>query len=186
MITCRLRHTPREWPKSWARLSRELPQAVHRGFRKAGRFGVQSLALKTGHQRKVAVTRQFVEGWAYAYNARSKSLTYSNAAPYAWNIENGRRAGAKPPPVAALREWCRLRLGNANLAYPVARAISRRGIKATRNLTAKRQLRVLRAILWREVSRELSQYAAEGKAIARSIQRFVEGFPEQVEVTDGT
>jgi len=53
---------------------------------------------------------------------------FSNKA-YAVPVEFGRRKGARMPPPNALRGWARRKLGNPNLAFVVARAIARRGIK---------------------------------------------------------
>lgn len=49
--------------------------------------------------------------------------------PYPLVMEYGRRAGAKPPPVAAIRPWVADKLGDASLAFVVARSIGRKGIK---------------------------------------------------------
>jgi len=48
--------------------------------------------------------------------------------PGALAAEFGRRAGAPPPPVSALREWA-ARHGMAGFEFALAQAISRRGIK---------------------------------------------------------
>lgn len=56
---------------------------------------------------------------------------YSDAQPaiYPLVMEYGRRAGAKPPPVAAIRPWVADVLGDESLAYVVARSIGIKGIK---------------------------------------------------------
>ena len=46
-------------------------------------------------------------------------------------LEKGRKPG-RMPPVEALRLWCQRKLGNAKLAFVVARAIGKKGTKAWR------------------------------------------------------
>lgn len=56
-----------------------------------------------------------------------------NDAPYAAVIEHGRRPGARRPPVKALIAWCKRKAkadDPAAMAYLLARAIGRRGIKS--------------------------------------------------------
>lgn len=61
---------------------------------------------------------------------------YSNASNpiYPLVMEYGRRAGAKPPPVDAIRPWVADKLGDPSLAFVVARSIGRKGIKGRRFL----------------------------------------------------
>jgi hypothetical protein len=56
---------------------------------------------------------------------------YSSASNpiYPLVMEYGRRPGAKPPPVEAIRPWVESVLGDGSLAYVVARSIGRKGIK---------------------------------------------------------
>lgn len=51
--------------------------------------------------------------------------------PYGRNVNDGRRAGAPPPPLSAIQDWCRIRRIDIEAAYPIARAIGRRGQPAT-------------------------------------------------------
>ena len=62
-------------------------------------------------------------------DARPMSARIYSMKAYAMPVEYGRRKGSRPPPVRALMGWARRKLGNPNLAYPVAKAIARRGIK---------------------------------------------------------
>jgi hypothetical protein len=56
---------------------------------------------------------------------------YSDASNpiYPLVMEYGRRAGAKPPPIDAIRPWVEDKLGDGSLAFVVARSIGRKGIK---------------------------------------------------------
>lgn len=51
-------------------------------------------------------------------------------ADYLKFVDEGRRAG-KQPPLSAIRRWVRLKGINEASAYPIARSIGERGIKAT-------------------------------------------------------
>ena len=62
-------------------------------------------------------------------DARPMSARIFSNKAYAVPVEFGRRKGARMPPPNALRGWARRKLGNPNLAFVVARAIARRGIK---------------------------------------------------------
>jgi hypothetical protein len=50
--------------------------------------------------------------------------------PYAAAVHEGRRPGARQPPSGPIRAWLGRRGGDPRLAFVVARAIGRRGIKA--------------------------------------------------------
>jgi len=50
------------------------------------------------------------------------------AAGYAIFVHEGRRAGAKPPPVAVIKQWLHDKGLDEGLAYPIARAIGQRGL----------------------------------------------------------
>lgn len=57
-----------------------------------------------------------------------QGIVHSGGVPYALTMEKGRRPG-KFPPLAPIRRWCHLVLGNADLAFLVARKIAREGIQ---------------------------------------------------------
>ena len=50
------------------------------------------------------------------------------AAPYFRNIELGRRPAQRPPPPSAIRRWCEVKGIYVRAAFPIARAIGKRGI----------------------------------------------------------
>lgn len=52
-----------------------------------------------------------------------------SALPYAAAVHEGRRPGSRMPPVSAIAAWLGRRGGDTRLAFVVARAIGRRGIK---------------------------------------------------------
>lgn len=49
-------------------------------------------------------------------------------APYAIFVEKGRRAG-KRPPIAPIKKWARIKLGNEGAAFAIASKIGRKGTK---------------------------------------------------------
>lgn len=70
--------------------------------------------------------RRFQQGWRFKVSPMQ--LTIYNAEQHAIFIEKGRRAGAKPPPAAAIAEWVLDKLGPEVSPYAVARGIGRKGI----------------------------------------------------------
>lgn len=77
--------------------------------------GIGEAGLKNGER----VSAHLSDDLAVLVGARS------NHAPV---VEFGRRAGAKPPPPGALRDWLKRRGLSEDLEYPIAQAIARRGI----------------------------------------------------------
>ncbi len=53
------------------------------------------------------------------------------AEDYLINVDQGRGAGKKQPPLDKIRDWCRIKNIPVEAAFPIARAIGRRGIPAT-------------------------------------------------------
>jgi hypothetical protein len=62
----------------------------------------------------------------YKFTARIGFYT-----PYAATKEYGRRPGAKPPPIKPIREWAGRHGIPKDAAYPIARAIGKRGLKGS-------------------------------------------------------
>lgn len=71
-------------------------------------------------------------------------------------VEYGRRSGSALPPVSAIKAWAQRHGIDESLAYPIARAIARRGIKG--RFFMKRAAEQLRNI---ELPRLLKQTARE-------------------------
>lgn len=100
-----------------------------------------------------------------AWSARSRpdGAVIANAAPYAGVIEYGRRAGAKTPPAEAIARWAQRKLGLSEeearaAAFPIARAIARRGLRERRVLRSV--LPDLPGILKEEIERALRELLA--------------------------
>lgn len=92
---------------------------------------------------------KFLNGWRIVN--RGRQVILSNVARHAINVEDGRRKGAKRPPLRALVPWVELKLGLSgaearSAAFLIARAIGRRGLRPRRILTAPSVQRSLMAI----------------------------------------
>lgn len=77
--------------------------------------------------------------------------------PYARPVEEGRRAGAAPPPTAPIAAWLGRHGGDVRAAFVVARAIGRRGIPARPYLS--RALRELEPQIRREFQQVVPRIA---------------------------
>lgn len=80
--------------------------------------------------------------------ANSVGVWIFNTRAYAQRIEYGRMAGARPPPVKAIAAWARVRLGASaqearRIAWPISRAISKRGLKGRFVMSSDRTKMVL-------------------------------------------
>ena len=87
--------------------------------------------------RGAVATGQYLADWkAYCVNqGRSKGIFISNSQKYAVYVDYGRRPGALPPPHEAIKKWAMVRLGYDEAAadkaaYPIAKAIAKRGLLA--------------------------------------------------------
>lgn len=90
-----------------------------------------------------------------------------NASKYGGVIEGGRRPGSRFPPLDAIRDWAQRRLGlskkeAASAAYPIAKAIARRGLIGRKVLG--RVLPLLPKFLAEEVDKELKRELRKDKA----------------------
>lgn len=144
-----------QFSKLYVNVGRGAPFAVERGLRRAGRMTVQRLKARTLQLRKVDL-RQVLEGWRWSLVKQGSTLRLDvgNAASHAVYVEFGRRPG-RPPPSQALEGWARRKLGNARLAFVVARAIGRRGIAKTPLLTDPAFARRMREAVSTEVHKEM-------------------------------
>jgi hypothetical protein len=106
-------------------LAREWQAAQLRALHRVGRQATQMLGQAS---RGVKDLGSYGAGWRY--RAAFNRLEVFNAAPHAFWVEHGRRPGQRPPPARALYGWAERHLGDWKLAYPLAKSIGRKGIKA--------------------------------------------------------
>jgi len=69
-------------------------------------------------------------GWLHAPIRDKATVLVGSNAPHASPTEFGRSAGARMPPPDALKPWLRRKGLPESMAFPLARAIARRGIQA--------------------------------------------------------
>lgn len=85
----------------------------------------EGMTVDTGVTRGSVVTS--IRGTAVSLRG-----TVQSAHPSALVMEHGRRPGAAPPPTGPIAAWLSRHGADPKLAFVVARAIGRRGIKATK------------------------------------------------------
>lgn len=106
-------------------LARTMRNAQQRALRLAGR---EIKALLVAASQGINDLGAFKNGWYTT--AIFDRMEVGNTAPHAVFVENGRRPGARPPPVAAIMPWVMRHIGDPRAAFPIARNIGIRGIQA--------------------------------------------------------
>lgn len=104
---------------------------------------------------------RFYRGWSWERVSWDRVLIY-NRSDHAIFVETGRRKG-RMPPLKAIRPWARETLGDANLAWPVAKAIARRGVKARPVMSSRSFKTQSRQMIQRDVLNGLKRAARNAK-----------------------
>ena len=110
-------------------------------------------------------TGQYRAAWRWS-KLPGGGATIFNGKKYAGIIEDGRRAGAKPPPRAVIAKWAQRKLGLTRkqaeaAAFPIARAIAKRGLRPRRVVASVASK--LEAIVMTEVMHEVDLVIKGGK-----------------------
>lgn len=151
-------------PENFGRLERRLGDGVRavvqRGMRATGRDALKILRDQTALARIPAVSGGYVNGWRA--QLRGDELRIFNAAPYAVYVEGGRQPGARMPPIDALIPWVRKVLGAPEdrirqVAFLVARAIARRGIRPRPVMMKPVTRELIRKAFLRNMDREITR-----------------------------
>lgn len=100
---------------------------IRQALQRSGRLAKVLLGIYSRSAGAIWKER-YVNGWVFRTTANT--LVVNNKEKHAIFIERGRRPHAKPPPVAAIEEWVRDKLGPNVNPYLVARSIGRKGILA--------------------------------------------------------
>jgi hypothetical protein len=79
--------------------------------------------IASGDLIKSLKTRVFKTGFGTSYTLKVLSAIHMKY------VESGRRAGAKPPPIAPIKKWARQKGIDEGLAFPIAKSIGEKGIK---------------------------------------------------------
>lgn len=162
-------YTPRQFAEFTRGLPKKLNAAVITGIRNGSQQALTVVAQAgnkappaSPHGKKGAFdTGAYFRGWKVTHLPNGARVY--NATAYADIIERGRRRGRRPPPSKAIELWARRRLGLSAkeakaAAFPIARAIGRRGLKGRRVLASAKlpMMKVVMAEVRREVRKALS------------------------------
>lgn len=134
---------------AYLKLGSRLKDAVMRGAARGAMRAVKTLQQATSHAPPAnpngigsggAVNTGFFKK-AWKWEAVADGARVYNDAAYAGIVEGGRRAGSRFPPLETIEVWARRRLGLSKkeakqAAFPIARAIARRGLKGRKILSA--------------------------------------------------
>jgi hypothetical protein len=144
------------WGEYQKRYTAKVAREVRTGaMRTAAPVMVAMLGVET-LKRGIFDLGGFSNKWRFKLIQANTALRISNATAYGYNIEAGRRPGARPPPVRVggkLHKWVRRRLGindymmARKVAFFIARKISRRGIRRRRVLLDPKFQQVLAGVL---------------------------------------
>lgn len=127
-------------PAYQRKLAKAFKPAVKEGLTRGGADAMKLLKLSTETARPASRngkpgatnTLKYMRGWKMQIT--ELALRIYNRTPYASIVEYGRRPGTRMPPVRAIVLWAKRRLGKkaseaASIAYAIAKAIARRGLK---------------------------------------------------------
>ena len=76
------------------------------------------------------------------------------AEDYYINVEDGRQAGSKMPPISKIREWCQFKGILDKNAYIIARSISLKGIRAIPSLEEIRNINNYTELIRRAIEKD--------------------------------
>lgn len=161
-----------EWQRYHLRIADALKPAAMRGLQSAALRVIPLLHARTrtappqnpsGVGRGGAVdTGMFLRGWKSTAQDDATVLIYNSVTDgRAPTQEYGRRAGSAMPPPAVVEAWLRRRLGMGareakRAAFPIARAIGRRGLLPRRILTANEFQERIAEVVAEEVQMEIA------------------------------
>lgn len=150
-------------PRYYRRLGERMLPAMRRGAIRGALRAVSTL------QRATSAAGVFNTGYykrAWTFSPIEDGARVYNQAPYAAVIEYGRRPGARFPPRNAIIDFAQRKLGLSRkeaerAAFPIARAIARRGIRGRFVLVGA--LPQIKSDFFEEVLKELDR-AMAGRA----------------------
>lgn len=153
----------KQWTAKLKRLGDRAAGAIQRGLVAGGQRcvalmqtrGDNAVPASAHGQRGAFSSGQYRRLWRFDLVPRG--VRVYNVAPYASVIDEGRRIGAFPP-LRVIQQWAQRKLGLSakeakRAAYPIARAIARRGLRPRRVLSGGNDK--MRKIISAEVKREL-------------------------------
>ena len=162
--------------KELARFVSNIPKAATAAAIRGARNGAQQaipVLQRAGDRAPPASPRGSVGAFDTGKYRRSWRVTniangckLYNSSPYADVVERGRRRGRKMPPRRVIEAWAQRKLGLSSAqakqaAYPIARAIGRRGLKG-RHVEQSARPQVMRIVM-REVKLEIAKAMRKAK-----------------------
>jgi len=142
------------WAGMMAKLGKSFIPAAKRGAKLAAARSVALLQRSTG-ELGVVNTGNFKRKWRWS--AMPDGARVYNLALYSAVLEYGRRSNSRFPPKEAIARWAQRKLGLSRkaalqAAFPIARAIAKRGLKPRRVLQSN--VGEMYRILIEEVTRQ--------------------------------
>lgn len=163
-----VRISAKDWPGFLSALGNRAQAAVMRGVVSGAARCVPYMVKRTDEAQPASVngargavnTGEFRRRWRS--RARPDGSEVRNDAPYSPIIDGGRRPGSKMMPLHEARAWARRRLGLSEseakkAAFPIARAIARRGLAPRRVMSADEAVDRMAKLVRDEVLRELRE-----------------------------
>ena len=137
------------------KLGAEAKAAIKRGALSGALLGVVEM------QRRTATVGAFDRGTyrrGWRARATANGAILMNDAPHAPIVEDGRRAGARRPPLPVIERWAKRKLALTSAeakdaAFPISMAIAKRGIPGKHVL--RQAVPVLVKLVQLEVEREV-------------------------------
>lgn len=110
-------------------LPEQLTWALERAISRTAQEGAVFMKQELARQR-LAATSLLINSVA-AESAGPLTWRFGPHVEHGWYVYQGRRPGGRMPPVAAIRDWVRVKhLGSDRIAWAIARKIQQRGIPA--------------------------------------------------------
>lgn len=157
----------RQWERYHEGLADSILVAANRGLKSAAARTLVALQARTrnaipaspGGLPGAIDTGNFLRGWRQETMPDGTEVVY-NDRPHAPFVEGGRTPGRRMPPIRAIREWLVRRAGMdpdeaKRAAFPVARAIGRRGLNARQIATATDFMDEVSEWMAEEIAREV-------------------------------
>jgi len=154
--------TGAEFVKRWKGIAAgRANAAVFRGMVAGAQRAVSILQTATTQARAID-TGAYRQAWRATISGQNVSV--SNGRPYAGVIEYGRRPESRRPPSDVIARWAQRKLGLTRVeaqraAFPIARAIARRGIrgKFIARSSAEQVMKVTREAIQTAMDAELAR-----------------------------
>lgn len=143
-----------DWVASRKRLGDDFMPAMRRGLL-SGALRCIPILHESTREADAFNTGRYLRAWRSGPTEHGARVY--NGVPYAGVIESGRRRG-KFPPIETIKRWAQRKLGLSRreaerAAFPIARAIARRGLRARHVMSSRKDAMI--AAVREEVMREL-------------------------------